>query len=382
MENDIGKLYSSGIKLLGQLSPQQTFEIFTNEALKLVHAEYGSVFLVEKGKLKRVYASSPKLFSIHPRPSGLTKKALSARNPFVSDAKYSQKKVRELGIRSIISIPLSYHENPVGLLTLLSSKRPQFSSNELKLLRLLGLVASFAIAKSVLNQSLKNALDIRDLFISLASHELKTPLTAISIYSEFLKEKIDNGVPDKKIVIALAGEVKRLKRLVNELMQIENIEKGILSYSFAKCHLREVIFNAISSFQASYMTHQVVFSDALGKNDDITIGDNDKLFQVIINILNNAGKFSPKESQVIINLSLSNSYVIVTIKDQGQGIAKKKLGEVFSKFYKGESKQEGLGIGLFLAKNIISQHKGNISISSKLKKGTTVTISLPHISNV
>src|SRR5258706_1015566 len=278
MENDIGKLYSSGIKLLGQLSPQQTFEIFTNEALKLVHAEYGSVFLVEKGKLKRVYASSPKLFSIHPRPSGLTKKALSARNPFVSDAKYSQKKVRELGIRSIISIPLSYHENPVGLLTLLSSKRPQFSSNELKLLRLLGLVASFAIAKSVLNQSLKNALDVRDLFISLASHELKTPLTSISIYSEFLKEKIESGVlPDKKITNSLVREVARLKRLINELMQIESIEKGTLSYRFAKCHIREIIFNAISSFQAAYMTHQVVFSDVLSINDDIIMGDYDKL---------------------------------------------------------------------------------------------------------
>src|SRR5258706_15785897 len=101
MENDIGKLYSSGIKLLGQLSPQQTYEIFTNEALKLVHAEYGSVFLIEEGKLKRVYATSPALFSITPRPFGLTKKALTAKGPFVSDTKYSQKKVRDLGVRSV-----------------------------------------------------------------------------------------------------------------------------------------------------------------------------------------------------------------------------------------------------------------------------------------
>ncbi|HSX40920.1 MAG TPA: HAMP domain-containing sensor histidine kinase, partial [Candidatus Saccharimonadales bacterium] len=251
---------------------------------------------------------------------------------------------------------------------------------DLRLLKIFGLFSSLIIQKNQQYTEIKKALDARDTFISLASHEIKTPLTTVYGYAQIIKRTLTAGKsPKLQWVNTLLFETHRVTLLVNELLQVEHVKTGKLNYRLKKCSLHLVIKRAMMDFAFIYPSHKLIFKNNLGKQPDFVQGDFDKLLQVILNILTNAGRFSSEKSTVRIALTHEKNYLIIKISDWGKGIEKKDLSRIFQRFYKADKTSKGLGLGLYLAKEVVDEHGGTIEINSKLGHGTAVTICLPKL---
>lgn len=380
-------IYKAGLKLLEPLTPAETYTTIVREAVKLVHAEYGSILLLEKGQLVRVYASSPISFPARKRRRAFADKAFKSGQIIIVDASKLKKVFppvsnQNFTIQTVLYIPLSYRDKSIGVLVISSCRKIQESATELKILKLFGSMASLAITKTQLYDQTKTALETRDLFISMAAHEFRTPLTTIIGYVQLLQTKlpeISQHVQVGRWVKELSWEALRLTNMVNELLEVSRINAGKIQYTWREHSLKEIVGRAILDFQFTHPDHKIVFQCSLNLGQDVVVGDFDKLLQVIINLLDNSAKFSQLGSEIIIRLKLKSPSLILIVKDQGKGIDKKDLPRIFERFYKGGSNTvEGMGIGLFLSKNIIEEHRGSIKVRSQLNKGTTVEIQLPR----
>jgi signal transduction histidine kinase len=385
MQNAINKIYRSGLKFLVPLSTEETYSIIVEEALKLANADMGSILLENNGDLQRVYSSSPLLGNIAPRKRGFIYKAFKSRKPNVLTLRELDKihpELKKIKTHSIAHLPLSYKNKSIGVLTLLSLKREHFTPERMDILKLFASLATLAIRKTQLYDETKKALETRDLFISMAAHEFRTPLTSINGYSQLLFHKLANqNTPEARWSEQLIWECIRLTNLISGILEINKIKSGQLEYVWKECNLTEILERTINGFKFAYPKHQIIFKNDSQENKPVmVIGDFDKLLQVFSNILDNAGKFSDENSTVVVDLKVKNPYVLIKIRDQGEGIERGHIPRLFKEFNKltGEEKR-GMGTGLFLAKYIISAHHGLINIFSTKKKGTTVEIKLPEI---
>ncbi len=376
------RIYNSALKLLHPLIPEKAYETIVEEAKKLVNAKDGTIFLLEKDGLKRVYASNHQIYKVNPRKRGLTFNVYKHDKPYFltgEDLGRLHPEFKKMHFGSDIGVPLTYNDQTVGVLSVFSNKNQVFTDQDINLLRTFSPLASLAIRNMQLYSEAKKSLDERDLFISMAAHELKTPLTTAFIYSQLLLRKTTSTkYSDIQIKMKLSSEITRLTNLVNELLQVNQIKTGSLRFVFKKLDLCSVVEGAITAFENIYTDNPINFKNDLQNKYCFVNGDFDKLFQAVINLLNNAVKFSAQNSPIDILLTYEDSKYILCIQDYGPGINKKDLPKIFQRFYKGAGKQkDGLGLGLFLVKNVVDRHLGEISVSSKLKEGTTFYITLP-----
>ncbi|OGE70567.1 hypothetical protein A2617_03390 [Candidatus Daviesbacteria bacterium RIFOXYD1_FULL_41_10] len=383
MDNTLEKIYKSGLKFLVPLTPEETYAIIVHEAIRLVKGNGGSVSLVDGKGITTVYSVNPDFSNTKVRKRGFTYKSISEQKVLIVYAKELRRihpEIVKAGVKSLIFIPLSYRRKPIGALTVRSSKDEDFSVNDENTLKLFGSMASLAIRKTQLYQQAQQALKHRDLFISLAAHELRTPLTTISGYAQLLETQLQQLPPKPaRWIQELSGEISRLTGLVNELLDISRINVGKFHFDLREHDIKEIIGKAILRFRFNYPDRKLVFENKTTPSAGLIIGDFDKLLQAISNLLDNASKFSTNQGEIKLELSETESDIILAVKDYGKGIEKKDLGKVFEGFFKGDEKSErGMGLGLFLVKNIIDTHRGTISINSRVGRGTTVEIALPR----
>lgn len=385
MDNSLEKVYKSVIKFLQPLVPEETYQLVTEEAMRLVGADYGSILFWQDGQFKRLYASSPHLFTITTRKKGFMYEVLKKRKMKILTIEQIGKihpEMKKLKIRVTVGIPLSYRSKSVGVLSMMSRKEGYFTPDKLSILRFFAPIASLAITKTQLHDETKKALESRDLFISMAAHELRTPITTINGYSQLLYSKLAGADKlESRWVSELSWEIKRLTLLVKDLLEIDRIKRGLLHYSFQECSLREIIRRAMADFRFSQPGHKLVLQDSLNGSSGKIIGDFDRLLQLTINLLDNAAKFSPTDSEIMIKLTAKKPYIYLTVQDHGSGISKKDLPMLSQKFYRGSGSGEGMGLGLFLAKNILEEHHGEMKIRSQEKKGTRIEVRLPESKN-
>lgn len=365
------KIYLSSLKFLVPLTTEETYATIVSEAAKLVKTEYGSILLEQNGELNIVYSSNPSLSKIERREKVFLYNTFKTGKPVV---------LRAGEIKSNIIIPLSYRNKPIGILAILTKKEEELGEEDLNSLILFGSMASLAIRKNQLYDETKNALKTRDLFISMASHELKTPVTTIYGYAQLMLDKKRVGENIKTSWIdALNAECYRLKSLITDLLEISRINAKHSYRDFRERSLREIIRRVLDNFRLSHPDRKIVFNDNLHGGKDTIIGESNRLIEVFINLLDNAAKFSPPENEISFTLKHDRTNLIAIIQDQGKGIARKDTPKIFDRFYKGDgTSHEGLGLGLFLAKNIIERHHGTINLHSRLNHGTTIEVRLPE----
>lgn len=383
MDKALEKIYKCGLKLLSSTSPEKTYKLVVREGMKLVGADYGSILLDEKGVLKRVYASDSMLYQIKPRPKGFMFNVFQFNQPKILSSRGIIKihpEIQALNIQSDLMVPISNKGKTIGVLTLMSKKDKFFTKRDMQTLKLFGQMATLAIMNVQLYNETKTALESRDLFISMASHELRTPLTTISGYAQLLNTRsADLRKAESRWVKELLTEVNKLALLMDELLEVNNIKTGELQYNFELNSLREVIGKVTANFNFMHPNHRIIFDDNLS-GKDLVIGDFNKLIQVFSNLLDNAAKFSFKKKEISIILKHKSPYLVVSIQDWGIGIPKKDLTYMFDKFKRGTNHlKEGMGLGLFLVKNIINQHHGKVTINSAVAEGTTVEVKLPKV---
>jgi signal transduction histidine kinase len=153
---------------------------------------------------------------------------------------------------------------------------------------------------------------------------------------------------------------------------------GQLNYNWKECDLNEILQRVVANFPFRFADYDLIYKNTLKKSNSTIIGDYDKLLQVIDNVLDNAVKFSERGSRIGLKLSSAGKYLKISITDTGKGIKKEDLEKVYERYFRGSNHlTEGMGLGLYLTKNIITQHHGTVQIKSKENKGTSVIINLP-----
>ena len=218
----------------------------------------------------------------------------------------------------------------------------------------------------------------KDEFISIASHEMKTPLTIAKAYLQLLEISLDKDNENANLYAKKASQsVARLNELITELLDVSKIQHGKLDYNISTFNFNELVDNTVADIQQTSPKHTIIKS---GKILQQVTGDKDRLQQVIINLLSNAIKYSPDSLDVYINIAEKNSAVEVSVKDNGIGISRQHLEKIFDRYYRVEEHAiafQGLGIGLFISYEIIQRHHGKFWVESEPGKGSTFYFSLP-----
>lgn len=221
----------------------------------------------------------------------------------------------------------------------------------------------------------------KDEFISIASHELRTPLTSIKAYTQIL-EKLAEGGNYEKIKVYLDRtelHVNRLGKLVNDLLDVSKIQAGKMEFDMKKVKLMKIINEAVGDARMTINSHKIEKKNGVEAQ---ILGDYNRLTQVLSNLISNAVKYSPGKERVEVEVMQKGRQVVVAVKDYGLGIAKDKQGRLFSRYYRSEDTAthfSGLGIGLYIAAQIIHRHKGKIWVKSQPGKGSTFYFSLPTV---
>lgn len=233
-------------------------------------------------------------------------------------------------------------------------------------------------------QEREKAIRSRDEFLSVASHELRTPITSMKLQTQLMKKNIAKGDPTAfapervtKLVDQFDRQVNRITRLVEDMLDISRIATGRLTMVREEMNLCEVV----KEISERYMD---IFTAAGGKLEvhcgGATLGfwDHIRVEQVISNLLTNAVKYAPGKP-AHVSVAPENGMAVLKVRDEGRGISPEDQKRIFKKFERAVSSEDGsgLGLGLFIVRSILVMHQGSIEVESELGKGTTFIVKLP-----
>lgn len=226
------------------------------------------------------------------------------------------------------------------------------------------------------NDELKQLDKLKDEFISIASHELRSPIHPILGYASMAK---DGMIGDKEALDVIYKQAKRLRQLANDILDVSRIESGTLPYSMKEVNLHEILANCAEAIRPNVSSAVSVVTD-FDKYEVEIIGDVERLTQVFTNLLGNALKFTKKGKISVETRVVGPDNVITTISDTEGGIPKEVLPRLFNKFVTkkvGDDVAHGTGLGLFISKSIVEAHSGKISAYNNDMVGATFRIELP-----
>lgn len=219
----------------------------------------------------------------------------------------------------------------------------------------------------------------KDDFISMASHELKTPVTTIKAFTQIL-QAISINQKEKRIAYLekIETQVNKLTKIINDLLDISKIRNGMLGIMKEHFEFDVLVEEVIYAFKSIHSTHTITLKGKTSKN---IFADRDRIAQVVANLLNNAIKYSPGGKRIVVTLSSDEKTVTVAVRDFGIGIAKKDQQKIFQNFYRvyeqSNSQFPGLGVGLHISSEIIKLHNGTMHVTSKRGKGSTFSFTIP-----
>lgn len=216
----------------------------------------------------------------------------------------------------------------------------------------------------------------KDEFISIASHELKTPLTSIKAYNQ-LNIRKNKDISLSPYLSKVAEQTVRLEKLISDLLDVTKINAGKMVYDLQPFNFQEMLIDTIEILQHTSEQHEIILE---GNSDLIYTGDIYRLEQVVNNFLSNAIKYSPDGGKVIVKSKISNENIIVSVQDFGIGIAPESLDKLFERYFRVDNtamRFDGLGLGLFISSEILKRHQGSFWIESEPGKGSTFFFRLP-----
>ena len=233
--------------------------------------------------------------------------------------------------------------------------------------------------KEMITEKLRELNGYKDEFMAMASHELKTPVTVARATLEVL----DMSIEDSNLTALLKkaiGQLDKLTRLIGDLLNVSKVQSGKLEMNKATYNYVSSIDEALRNLQLTNQSREIFFH--AGVNEVMVNGDAERIEQVIINLVLNAIKYSTGNMAINVTISREHDEVITSVQDHGIGIPAADIEKVFERFFRGggvAATFSGLGIGLYVAREIIQRHGGKIWIKSTVGKGSTFYFSLPVI---
>lgn len=293
-----------------------------------------------------------------------------------------------------IVIPLIVEKDIViGALILgdkLSGNR--YTTKDIEILSVIAVQSVFAISRIQLQEKiveeeierekLKELSNLKSEFVSSVSHELQTPLTSIRMFAETLSDgKAISPEKQNEYLQIIQGESERLSHLISEVLSFSKIEKGTRDYRFEKVNLNSLTKFAIYSLEYQSAKQNVKINLTPPSEDIEILGDADAISEAVLNLLSNALKYSGDSKNVDVTLLIEGEYVLIKIKDYGIGIAQDEIDDIFENYYRSRDElarySAGTGLGLFITKEIMKAHKGEIAVKSELRNGSEFTLKFP-----
>ena len=304
----------------------------------------------------------------------------------ISERQYPEEAaLRALGIRARVLAPLQLGSRSIGALALSRSERASFSEEEVGLVTLLARLVATAVqnlrtyeAERATVEELRRLSSLRADFVSLVSHELRSPMAAVIGSARTLQARWRELKPEQReaFLAVIADETSRLAALVGDVLDTSRIEAGTFGYRFGEVDLGDIVRDSVAA--AEIGQDEVRLTAELPTDLPAVRGDADRLRQLVDNLISNAIKYSDSGGEVRVRARTDDGHVVVRVEDSGPGILPEHHAQIFEKFGRaGGSAKPGTGLGLFLARSFAEAHGGSLQVESEPGEGAVFLLRLP-----
>jgi signal transduction histidine kinase len=384
--------------LASSLVLEEAFSAFIREVRGLVPFDRIAVVLVVGDRLEVLATAGEGAKKVFPpgtsRPLGGSIFETVAggravyRRDMVDELHPEEGELLGLGLRSRLTAPLLVGSTPVGLISFVRRRPDAFSAEEVELVSLIGRLAATAVqniraydAEHRTVEELRRLSALRADFVSLVSHELRSPMAAVIGAAQTLQQRWRELSPEQRasFLALIADETSRLAELIGDVLDTSRIEAGTFTYRFDDVDVGELAEEAVAS--ASVGQDEVQIRAVVRGPLPAVRGDRVRLRQVLSNLIENAVKWSKGGEHVDVDVSATNGRVVIGVRDRGPGIPREEHGMIFEKFgrAKGGAGRSGTGLGLFIARSIAEAHGGTVEVRSVPGQGATFTLTLPGL---
>lgn len=295
--------------------------------------------------------------------------------------------------RSVLVVPVMREEKVIGVIDLESTRPDTFTSDDVSFIKLLVSPAAIAIQNAQLFEQVKEANQAKTDFMDRVSHDLKLPMTSIKGYAKLLQMTAGANLNDqqKEFLTVINNNVDRMTRMVKDLLEFSRIEAGRIRLEIQDVQMGEVINEVIGSVRPQIENKHLNLKVEVEPNLPELRGDYSRIVEIMTNFVSNAYKYTPQGGDIWVTAKASNngkvSGVTVTVKDSGYGIAPEDQAKLFNeKFFRSNDQkvrdEPGTGLGLWITKNMIETHGGELIFESELGKGSAFTFTLPLVCRI
>jgi signal transduction histidine kinase len=380
------------------LDLNQAFASFIRELRGLIGFERTAIVLIEDGHLRVFAAAGEGVDRVFPPGSvisveGSVVEDVVAQGQTIYREDMSESRYDEeadfltLGLRSRVVAPLLSGAETIGAISVVRREPGAFGGGEIELLGLLGRLVGSAIqnirayeAERTTVEELRRLSALRADFVSLVSHELRSPMASVIGSARTLEQRWRELTAEQResFLALIAHETSRLAELIGDVLDTSRIEAGTFSYSFAEVDLGQLVRDCAAT--AEHGQDEVAVEAVLRSPLPVVRGDRDRLRQVLVNLIDNAVKYSPPGDQVKVEAETMDGRVVIEVRDRGPGISPEHQRLIFEKFGRAnvaEHAKPGTGLGLFIARSIAEAHGGALEVRSAPGRGATFRLSLP-----
>jgi signal transduction histidine kinase len=289
-----------------------------------------------------------------------------------------------LRIMSMMSVPLAGREHTLGVITFATAESGRtYGPDDLSLAEDLASRAAIAIDNARLYNEARQAIRLRDVFLSVASHELKTPLTSLSGNAQMLERRVTRNPNlnerDRRALHVIVEQARRLNQMITTLLDVSRIQNDQLSIECTPVDIDFLLKRLVDELTSTLDQHTLVYSGAA--KPLLVKGDELRLEQVFHNLIQNAVKYSIDGGVITLRAEQQENMVVVSVTDKGIGIPHNALPYVFNRFYRASNVNaqniSGIGLGLYVVHQIVSLHNGVIDVTSEEGRGSTFTVRIP-----
>jgi len=377
---------------------QQTYDIIVENHAVMPQATGAAIELIEGNMLRyaAVRDSRPEVKSMQlPLVGSLSGRAILTGatlicNDSETDDRVDLEACRRVGLRSMIVTPIPYRGANIGVLKFYSSEPGVFGDfDELVTQLLVGIIAAGLSQISetealAMKGKLLEAVQLKQEFVSMVSHELKSPIAALLGALPLAEDALASGetATGQRLLAIAMRNAERMKRLVDDLMDVHAMDEGHLTLDLKSVELSEIVSTVLADLEPTARSKQLRFAVTQPQEPIRLNTDPNRLSQAIVNIVANAIRFSPIGGIITINMELSANQAVIRIDDQGPGIPEEFRDKLFTRFSRvagdhAPGTPQGTGLGLFISQNILHELSGSIQLDSQYKSGARFIIRLP-----
>jgi signal transduction histidine kinase len=382
--------------LSSSLDLDEAFSAFIRELRGLVPFDRMAIVLAEDGSARVIATAGALADEVMPPGTQIdldrnllaelvTRGQTVYRRDMLQGEYAEEPRLVELGLRSRVAAPMPVGARTIGLISVVRAAPDAFSDDEVELMSLLGRLVASAVQNIRAYDSERHTVEelrrlsaLRADFVSLVSHEMRSPMAAVIGAARTLQQRWRELSPDQReSFLALIGdETARLAGLIGDVLDTSRIEAGTFSYRFGEVDIATLVRDSV--------TTAAIGQDEIPVVTDISTvpvvrGDADRLRQVVGNLIDNAVKYSPAGEQVQVRVAPFDGSVLVAVTDRGPGIERTDQRLIFEKFGRvaGPQAKPGTGLGLYIARSIAEAHGGTLDVASSRGLGSTFTLKLP-----